>query len=264
LSFRLTAAGKAWVLSSHVCMENEMSNIYEALEQACREKNNPEVSTQLALQKEVTRRISLNDEMTSLLHQLEFLFADSSHKLIQFMGARRGEGVSTIVREFAKIAVEKFGKSVLILDSAYQDPARRINLNVTCEYGWLDLLEKGELLDPAFFRYGDSNLYFAPISVQASLCPPVKDIPGNITAWEQLREKFDLILIDSSSDENTSESIALSRNVDGVVLVLEAGKTPRRVAESIKKKILANGGAVLGVVLNKRRYYIPEFLYKRI
>lgn len=241
-----------------------MSNIYEALEQACKEKTGTGVSPELALQTQVARRISLSDEMAWLHHQIEFLLATTPNKLIQFMGSRRGEGVSTIVREFAKIAVEKHGKSVLVLDSAYQDPARRINFNVTCEYGSLDLLEKGDLIDRSIFRFGESNLYFAPISVQASLVPPIEDISATVALWKTLRERFDLILIDSSSDTNTAESMALSRNVDGVVLVVEAGKTRRRVVDSIKKKILSNGGLILGVVLNKRRYYIPEALYKRL
>ena len=79
-----------------------------------------------------------------------------------------------------------------------------------------------------------------------------------------MKEKFDLILIDSSSDASNFEIIALSSNVDGVVLVVEAGKTRRHVAESVKKKIEASGGLILGVVLNKRRYYIPGFLYDKI
>lgn len=241
-----------------------MSNIYEALEQACREKTTPGVSPQMALQVEVRRGVSLGDEMAWLHHHIESLLADTSQKIIQFMGCRRGEGVSTIVREFAKIAVERHGKSVLVLDAAYQDPSQRINFNVTCEYGLLDLLENEELTDKAFFRFGDSNLYFAPISVQASLVPPIKNTSETMALWKKLKEKFDLILVDSSSDANTYESLALSPNVDGVVLVVEAGKTRRHVAESIKKKILASGGLILGVVLNKRRYYIPEFIYKRL
>jgi len=32
----------------------------------------------------------------------------------------------------------------------------------------------------------------------------------------------------------------------------------------LKKQILLNGGNILGVVFNKRRYYIPEFVYKQI
>jgi protein-tyrosine kinase len=241
-----------------------MSNIYEALEQACREKSSSGKAPQLALQTEVKGGLALSEEMVWLHHQIEFKLSNTSHKLIQFMGCRRGEGVSTIVREFAKVAAERHGKSVLVLDSAYQDPAQRINFNVTCEYGWLDLIEKGELIDKAFFRFGDSNLYFAPISVQASLIPPIKDISETIMVWKKLKERFDLILIDASSDANTFESIACSRNVDGVVLVLEAGKTTRKAAQSVKKKILANGGQILGVVLNRRRYYIPEFLYKKM
>ena len=241
-----------------------MSNIYEALEQACREKTKSGVSPQLAVQTEVMPGISLNEEMEWLHHQVDLLFADSSQKLIQFIGCRRGEGVSTIVREFAKIAVERHGKSVLVLDSAYQDPTQRINFNITCEYGLLDLLEEGELIDKAFFRFGESNLYFAPISVQASLVPPIKNSAATLTIWKKLKEKFDLILVDSSSDTNTYESISLSANVDGVILVVEAGKTRRQIAENIKKKIQASGGLILGVVLNKRRYYIPACLYKKI
>ena len=241
-----------------------MSNIYEALEQARRRKTESGVSPQLALQTKVARGISLADEMAWLHHQIDFLLSNNSQKLIQFIGCRRGEGVSTIVKEFAEIAVERYGKSVLILDSACQDPTQKINLNFTCEYGLLDLVEKGELIDKAFLRFGDSNLYFAPISVQASLITSIDSDSATGSFWKKLREKFDLILIDSSSDGNTYKSIAISCKVDGVILVIEAGKTRRKVAESVKKKIQANGGLILGVILNKRRYYIPEFIHRRM
>jgi protein-tyrosine kinase len=240
-----------------------MSNIYEALEQACGKKTDAGVTPELSLQTEVIQGVSLSAEMTWLHHQVEALLSRSSNKMIQFMGTRRGEGVSTLVREFAKVAVERHGKSVLVLDAAYQDPGRRININVTCEYGWLDLLKEGELVDKAFFRVGDSNLYFAPISVQASMVPPTKDLSASIQFWDKLKEKFDLILIDSSSDVNTSESVAISRNVDGVILVVEAEKTRRKTLKNIKTRIDANGGTIIGVIFNKRKYYIPEYIYKK-
>jgi len=239
-----------------------MSNIYEALEQACK-KTGSGMTPELSLQTEVIRGVSLSTEMTWLHHQVESLLTNTSNKIIQFMGSRRGEGVSTIVREFAKVAVERHGKSVLVLDAAYQDPARRININVTCEYGWLDLLEDGQPIDKAFFRVGDSNLYFAPISVQASLIPPIKDLSMTVNLWSKLKERFDLILIDSSSDANSSESIALSKNVDGVLLVLEAEKTRKHAIEKIKNRIVSGGGTVIGVIFNKRRYYIPDYIFKK-
>jgi protein-tyrosine kinase len=241
-----------------------MSNIYEALEQACRERTSTGVTPELTLQTEVVHCISLNSEMTWLHHQIDCLLSDPSHKLIQFIGVQRGVGVSTMVREFAKVAVENHGKSVLVLDSAYQDPTRRININVTCEYGWFDFIEEGQLIDKAFFRVGDTNLYFAPISIQASLVHQTKDLSLTVNLWNKLKERFDLIIIDSSSESNNSESIALSRNVDGVVLVVEAEKTRRHAAVKIKNRIIANGGTIIGVILNKRRYRIPDVLYKKI
>jgi len=240
-----------------------MSNIYEALEQACREKTTTGVTPELALQTEVLRGITLSTEMTWLHHQVESILENTPNKLIQFVGSRRGEGVSTLVREFAKVAVERHGKSVLILDSAYQDPARRININVTCEYGLMDLIEEGKLTDKAFFRVGTTNLYFAPISVQTTLVSPINGLSTTLNIWSKLKERFDLIIIDSSSDVNISESAIMSRHVDGVILVLEAEKTKRRTADKIKKMINANGGTILGVIFNKRQYHIPQKIYEK-
>lgn len=238
-----------------------MSNIHEALEQACREKTCAAVSSQLALEAQVAPDISMLKEMSKLHRQVELLLTDASYKVLQFVGGDRHVGVSTIVREFATTAVNRHNKSVLVLDPSYQDPERRINFNVTCEYGWLDMA-KGEIPQKAFFRFGNSNLYFAPISIQTSLVPPFKDVEQTLSMWAKLRETFDLILIDSSSDN--AEAMDYCRNVDGVILVVEAGKTRRYTAENIKKKITASGALLLGVVLNKRRYYIPDFIYKRL
>jgi len=52
--------------------------------------------------------------------------------------------------------------------------------------------------------------------------------------------------------------------VDGVVLVVEAEKTRWQVVESLKEKIENSGGNILGMVFNKRRFYIPENIYRRM
>ncbi|HBA90113.1 MAG TPA: chromosome partitioning protein [Geobacter sp.] len=239
-----------------------MSNIHEALEQACRDKTCSAASSQLALEAQVEPGVSMPKEMSKLHRQVELLLADGSHKVLQFVGCNQHVGVSTIVREFAATAVNRHGKSVLILDPSYEDPGRRININVTCEYWWLDMSDKGGGPEKAFFRFGNSNLYFAPVSIQASLVPPFNDVDRTLSMWARLRDMFDLILIDSSSDN--TEAMDYCCNVDGVILVVEAGNTRRQTAENMKKKIMASGAQLLGVVLNKRRYYIPDFIYKRL
>jgi len=56
--------------------------------------------------------------------------------------------------------------------------------------------------------------------------------------------------------------LALVAKVDGVVLVVEAEETKWRTAGHVREQIERVGGNILGVVLNKRRYHIPQSVYK--
>jgi Mrp family chromosome partitioning ATPase len=81
--------------------------------------------------------------------------------------------------------------------------------------------------------------------------------------WEPLRERFDLIIVDSPPATMFHDGPGIVSMVDGVVLVVEAEKTRWPVALSVKEKIEQSGGRILGVVFNKRKYYIPKWLYRR-
>jgi Mrp family chromosome partitioning ATPase len=60
------------------------------------------------------------------------------------------------------------------------------------------------------------------------------------------------------------ETPPLAPFVDGVVLVVHSGRTKRETVERSVKQIQQFQGRVLGVVLNRKRYYIPDFIYKRL
>jgi Mrp family chromosome partitioning ATPase len=49
--------------------------------------------------------------------------------------------------------------------------------------------------------------------------------------------------------------------VDGVVLVVQAEKTRWQVAEQAKRILEESGARLLGAVINRRRYHIPQALY---
>jgi Mrp family chromosome partitioning ATPase len=79
-----------------------------------------------------------------------------------------------------------------------------------------------------------------------------------------MREGHDFIVLDGPPIYGSAECRILCNRVDGVVLVIEAGKTRRHAAASAKDQVEKAGGRLLGVVINRRRYYIPEFIYKRL
>jgi protein-tyrosine kinase len=82
--------------------------------------------------------------------------------------------------------------------------------------------------------------------------------------FKKLKQRFDVILVDSPSAITLMDSAAISSRVDGIVLVVEAERTRWPVAENVRDRIKNSGGNILGIVLNKRRYYIPRWIYKKL
>jgi Mrp family chromosome partitioning ATPase len=81
---------------------------------------------------------------------------------------------------------------------------------------------------------------------------------------EALRLTFPNILIDCRSLKVSSEAAVLAATVDGVVVVVEAGRTRRDEIQNARRTIEMAKGNFLGIILNKRRYPVPEWLYKRL
>ena len=81
---------------------------------------------------------------------------------------------------------------------------------------------------------------------------------------EALRLTFPNVLIDCRSLKVSSEAAVLGSTVDGIVVVVEAGRTRRAEIKNAKRTIEMAQGNFLGFILNKRKYPVPEWLYKRL
>jgi capsular exopolysaccharide synthesis family protein len=79
-----------------------------------------------------------------------------------------------------------------------------------------------------------------------------------------LGKHADVVFIDCAPVTLYPDARALAPIVDGVVLVVEADVTPVSVASRAVELIRDTGANVLGVVLNKRRDYIPDRLLQLI
>ena len=107
-----------------------MSKIFEALEQARRNTTGGEKTKSMGSQPSVASispaasLLDIENETITLYQTIDSLLSNTPKKIIQFIGSKEGEGVSTIVREFAVIAAAKYGKSVLIVDANYRNPVQ--------------------------------------------------------------------------------------------------------------------------------------------
>jgi Mrp family chromosome partitioning ATPase len=80
---------------------------------------------------------------------------------------------------------------------------------------------------------------------------------------EQLKEHFDLVLIDTPPVLTAAETAVLSTSADGVVLVVRAGHTDREAVQHAVREINIVGGRLVGAVLNDpkelTRKYGPSY-----
>ncbi len=245
-----------------------MSKFYEALQKIHREKEAGQVPVSAPLPVSVDAvvgplRTGLEDEMLSLYKVIESLLPNRPSKIIQFIGAREGEGTSTIVREFAKVASDLVGHSVLLLDADRHHPSQDNFFDIQEKFGWLHALKNDERGGEPFHRVGQSKLFVSPGCNSAISTPEIFNSKFEHMC-ENFRGGFDWVLIDSAPLVVSPDGLAIASKVDGIILVVEAEKTRWQAVKTMRDSISRVGGNILGVVLNKRRYYIPQSIYKHI
>ncbi|MGH9773810.1 MAG: hypothetical protein ACRD50_02560 [Candidatus Acidiferrales bacterium] len=81
---------------------------------------------------------------------------------------------------------------------------------------------------------------------------------------KELRAAFNSTLIDLPPVNHSADALALGQMADGVVMVIGAHSTRREVAQRAKQIWEAANVRLLGAVLNRKRFPIPEKLYRKI
>ncbi|MGH7741730.1 MAG: CpsD/CapB family tyrosine-protein kinase, partial [Candidatus Eiseniibacteriota bacterium] len=191
-------------------------------------------------------------EMTSLRVNLESHFPDRKPITIAITGAQGGEGASTVSAQFAIALAGDRQLRTLLVDTNAQRPALLVSPGPLAGLfepdgtpgldGTIDLMPVPEALQ----RGG----IYAPAELEAALQP--------------VRAQYDWIVIDLPSVLYSADSASLSAIADGVVVVVEAGRTKKPVLGRAVDLLRKAGARVIGSVLNRRQLEIPEFIYRRI
>ena len=77
-----------------------------------------------------------------------------------------------------------------------------------------------------------------------------------------LRDRYDCVLLDCGGLDSSVDLLRLAPAADGIVLVVEAGRAGKEQINRAAQMIADAQGTLLGFVLNKRRYPIPNWLYR--
>ena len=195
-------------------------------------------------------------ETTALRLNLENALADRVTRSVMFLSAQGGEGTSTVALQFAQTLAQGEAR-VLFVDAhaarpiCYADDSQR--------YGLLD----PHVASPSLAGVMTPNLAAIPATEEA-VRTGIVSAPAIRSIIDAAVGAFDWVVIDGPPVVESPEAASLGAQVDGVVMVLHAGRIKRPVVTRAVEVLRKNGGRVLGTVLNRRVHEIPGFIYRRI
>lgn len=241
-----------------------MPRIWEALKRAERDRTRPGGGAPTASSPSPASGRSLRQKLIAVYQGIESRLPDKTSRVITFVGANSGDGTSTLVREFAMLANDELGKRVALFDVEQGRGGHYDYFGTAFETREGEGEDAGWTLEEALQPVGDDTLFLGCLSMHGSSASTVVARPEFREELEQLRERFQLVLFDAPPGMDSSDVLLLAPESDGVVLVVRAEKTRWQVAQSLRQRIEGQGGTILGVILNRRKFYIPRLIYKHL
>jgi protein-tyrosine kinase len=200
-------------------------------------------------------------ELTRLTHML-FLNSGGS-RVVAFSGVEPGAGCSWIVVRIAQLLAEAGAGSVCVVDANFRSPMLHTYLDADDSRGLSDALVDPHPISEYVQRLGGVLHLLSSGSVvsKAESLLASSAFRGRV---EQLRAYFDFVLFDTPALSVSSDALAIASTIDGLAMVVEADSTNRETALKAAKDAATANVRMLGVVLNKRSYPIPEAIYSKL
>jgi Mrp family chromosome partitioning ATPase len=202
-----------------------------------------------------------NSEILKVVQSV-FLGRAVPPRLVVFTSVQHGNGCSWVCASVARALASQVRGPVCVIDA---------NAGSSSLCGDLGI-DNGRHIDGVALDAG-------PIPINPACAGPVYLMSGSALVANlepsptleqlrlrvlELRPEFSFVLVDAPPVNGSPEALTWARLADGVILVLEANSTRREAARKAKETLEAAKVTLLGAVLNKRTFPIPNALYKRL
>ncbi len=202
-----------------------------------------------------TRGLPMHEAETYAILRTNIQFSSIAHpaQVILVASANSGDGKSTTSANYA-LACAESGKRVALVDADLRRPTLHRAFGLENTSGLTSVLLDGASLDErSLIPTSHPNLFVVPSG-------PLPPNPTELLEWvgfdaiiEQMKQKVDVIVIDSSPLLAVADARILAAKADATILVVEQGRTRASALRAAYHATARANANVLGVVLNKVR-----------
>lgn len=170
-----------------------------------------------------------------------------------------GEGKSTISAYLATASAKYRGTPTVLIDCDMRRPMVHKLFDLPNQHGVADILAHNldikSVLKPsavpnlAIITAGIPNQ--SPADLLSSI--RVKEL------FNQIRFYFKIVIVDAPPVIPVSDALLLSNEADGILFVLKAGKTQKRIAQRALELLDDNRSKLLGAIINNLKGALPYY-----
>jgi capsular exopolysaccharide synthesis family protein len=195
--------------------------------------------------------------------QIQVALGSATSRILLFTAAVGEEGVSTVVSQYAEM-LSRRGERVLLVDGNPRHPSLHRHFHGQDAPGLAEYVAGTASREAVIHATGFANLSLVPLGrcSDRSQAERITEALGEFL--QGVSGLYEYVLVDTDFVGSPFLSQGAVSGADGVVFVIRAGKTNRQVAGRACDTVRRIGGQILGVVLNRRSFPIPEFIYRRL
>lgn len=199
---------------------------------------------------------------------IEFNRKNPEDNAITVVSGGAGEGKSTTLVNLAYICAQG-GYTTLMIDGDLRRPRLHTFFDINNSVGLTNYLTTELALEDVILQTPVDNLYFMPSGILPSDAAGILNSRRMSELIQDVKQRFDLVLVDSPPILGVSDASVLASEVDLTMIVVQHRKLPRNMLLRVKQAVENVGGHVIGVVLNnvdvrsdsQYQYYTSYYTY---
>jgi capsular exopolysaccharide synthesis family protein len=204
------------------------------------------------------------DEIFKLVQRVFLLPGADRGRLVVVSGMESGNGCSWICARMAEVLASQVTGSVCVVDANLRTPGLHNEFGVSNHFGLTNALQVSEPIRRFVTSLSRPNLWLLSCGAEIDGMQSMLGSDRMRALLPELQREFDYVLIDAPPMEAGDDSVMLSRHAEGIVLVLRAHSTRRETARKAVRDLENANVRVLGAVLNRRTFPVPESIYRKL
>lgn len=184
----------------------------------------------------------------SIIVKMRRLNKEQSVKTFMVSSSLKGEGVTTVASNLA-LALSNVNSKVLLIDANFKYSDINNVFNISNKAGLNDVITNNRKVEEGIINYSNSlDILLSGTKIENQFEAFEKYDINKLLL--ELKEKYDVVIIDTESIQSSPVTQLLTTIVDGVIVVVGAEKVNKQSVKNTLSSIAELGGRIVGVILN--------------